>query len=84
MPTTLLCYSKGLRCFSDGSSISTFQNEVLPILQPVVYMLAHASLCLLASISATLWWRSFWAHSAFIMVMLLGATWCAPSPTQLC
>mmetsp|Transcript_9932 Transcript_9932/g.29823 ORF Transcript_9932/g.29823 Transcript_9932/m.29823 type:complete len:356 (+) Transcript_9932:110-1177(+) len=43
--------------------------------QPVVYMLAHASLCLLASISATLWWRSFWAHSAFIMVMLLGATW---------
>ena len=53
-------------------------------MQPVIYMLAHATLCLLASISACLWWHSFWAHTAFIVLMMLGATWYVPHLSPAC
>lgn len=43
--------------------------------QPIVYMLAHATLCLGASFTACMWWNSYWAHTAFLLTMLLGATW---------
>jgi hypothetical protein len=49
--------------------------HLIPGLQPVMYMLFHFLLSAAAAATSYLCWHSFYYHTAFILVMLLGAAW---------
>lgn len=43
--------------------------------QPVVYMLFHFLLSAAAAATSYLCWHSFYYHTGFVLLMLLGAAW---------
>lgn len=53
-------------------------------LQPVMYMLFHFLLSAAAAATSYFCWHSFYYHTAFILLMLLGAAWNGEGFPHLC
>ncbi|KAK9814724.1 hypothetical protein WJX72_010536 [[Myrmecia] bisecta] len=46
-----------------------------PALQPAVYMGMHLLLCWAAVLTTLIWWRSYWAHTIFLILCAAASAW---------
>lgn len=50
-------------------------SSLIPKLQPVVYMCLHFFLCFLAFALTNIFWHSFWAHTVYLILLVMVSAW---------
>ncbi|KAK9805607.1 hypothetical protein WJX72_007502 [[Myrmecia] bisecta] len=57
------------------SAITRVVHSVSQPLQPVVYMVLHITYTALTFALCKVWWNSYWAHTTFLLIILMWSAW---------